>query len=129
MNAVSAEKAEPETQESAMVNAPAAPAGGSPAAQSATLNSVQQVQEYRFNPDRYQDYDAGHSGWWAIEAVKLIKVQKLWAKMETSLKLWVTSFSTTTGRLGSELRHQVMRQNGFVLSWTEGAIQDMAGPR
>ena len=84
MNAVSAENAAPETPESAVVDAPAAPAGGSPAAQAATLNSVQQVQEYRINPDRYQDFDAGHSGWWAVETVKPIKVQRLWAKVEAS---------------------------------------------
>ena len=53
-------------------------------AQAATLNSVQQVQEYQFNPDRYQDFDAGNSGWWSVEAVKPIKVQRLWAKMEAS---------------------------------------------
>ena len=53
-------------------------------AQAATLNLVQQVQEYRFNPDRFQNFDAGHSGWWAVEAVKPIKVQRLWAKMEAS---------------------------------------------
>ena len=46
VNAVSAERAEPETEESAVVDAPAEPAGGSPAAQAATLNLVQQVQEY-----------------------------------------------------------------------------------
>ena len=45
---------------------------------------MQQVQEYRFNPDKYQEYYAGHSGWWAIEAVKPIRVQRLWAKMEAS---------------------------------------------
>ena len=84
MNALSAETATPEAPESAVVEAPAAPAGSGPAAQAATLNLVQQVQEYRFNPDQYQDIDAGNSGWWLIEAVKPIKAQRLWAKMEAS---------------------------------------------
>ena len=82
MNALSADNAAPEAPESAVVDAPAAPAGSGPAAQAATLNLVQQVQEYRFNPDRYTD--AGNSGWWSVEAVKPIKVQRLWAKMEAS---------------------------------------------
>ena len=51
VNMWSAETAAPEASESAVVEAPAAPAV--PATQAATLNSVQQVQDYRFNPDRY----------------------------------------------------------------------------
>ena len=42
------------------------------------------------------------------------------------LKIWVTSFLTMTGKLGGELRHQVIRQNEFVWSWTGEATQDMA---
>ena len=78
VNTLSAETAAPESPESAEVDAPAAPAGGSPAAQAATLNLVKQVQEYRFNPDRYQDFDAGHSRWWAVEAV-IRKALDSWA--------------------------------------------------
>ena len=81
MNGLSAETAAPEAPESAVVDAPAVPVGGGPAAQAATLNLIQQVQEYRFNPDSYQDFDAGHSGWWSVEAVKPIKVQRWWAKI------------------------------------------------
>ena len=82
VNVLSAENAAPEAPESAVVKAPAAPAV--PPAQAATLNSVQQVQGYRFNPDRYLDFVAGNSGWWSIEAVRPIQVQRLWAKMEAS---------------------------------------------
>ena len=76
---LSAETAASDAPESAVVEAPAAPA-----APAATLKSVQQVKEYRFNPDRYQDFDAGNSGWLAVEAVRPIKVQRLWATMEAS---------------------------------------------
>ena len=31
-----------------------------------------------------KDFDIGNSGWWAVEAVKPIKVQRLWATMEAS---------------------------------------------
>jgi hypothetical protein len=48
----------------------------------AALNSVEQVQPYQFNPERYQDYRRENSGWWLLEAVKLIHTQRLWAKME-----------------------------------------------
>ena len=47
----------------------------------AGLNSVEQVQPYQFNPERYQDYRMENSGWWSLEAVKPIKTQRLWAKM------------------------------------------------
>ena len=30
----------------------------------AALNSVEQVQPYQFNPERYQDYRMENSGWW-----------------------------------------------------------------
>ena len=82
MKTLSAETAAPETPESAVVEAPVAPAV--PPAQAATLNLVQQIQDYRSNLDRYQDFDAGNSGWWSIEAVRPIQVQRLWAKMEAS---------------------------------------------
>ena len=52
----------PETPESAVAPAVALVAPAVPPAQAATLNLVQQVQDYRFNPDRYQDFDAGNSG-------------------------------------------------------------------
>ena len=69
---MSAETTAPDTAAPAVAETPAAPA-----APAATLNSVEQVQEYRFNPDRYQDYDMGSSGWWSVEAVKPIRVQRL----------------------------------------------------
>ena len=84
VNAVSAETAAPEAPESAVVPAVAPVAPAVQPAQAARLNSVQQAQDYRFNPDRYQDFDAGTSGWWSIEAVRPIQVQRLWAKMEAS---------------------------------------------
>ena len=79
VSVVSAEATASDTPAPAVVETPAAPA-----APAATLNSVQQVPEYSFNPDRYQDFDADNSGWWAVEAVKPIKVQRLWGKMEAS---------------------------------------------
>ena len=79
VSVLSAETTASDTAAPADAEVPAAPA-----APAATLNSVQQVREYRFNPDRYQDMDTGNSGWWTVEAVKPIKVQRLWAKMEAS---------------------------------------------
>ena len=79
---LSAETAAPDAPESAVAEALAAPAA--PAAPAATLNSIQQVQGYRFNPDMYQDFDTGNSRWWAVEEVKPIKVQRLWATIEAS---------------------------------------------
>ena len=81
MNEISAETAASDTPAPAVVETPA----GVAAAPVAALNSVQQVQTYSFNPDRYQDYDAGNSGWWSVEATIPIQVQRLWgAKMEAS---------------------------------------------
>ena len=60
VHVLSAETAAPEAPESAVLDAPAAPAV--PDARAATLNSLQLVHEYRFNPDRYQDFDAENSG-------------------------------------------------------------------
>ena len=79
VSVLSAETTADDTAAPAATETPAAPAGPS-----ATLNSVEQVQGYPFNPDRYQDYDMGSSGWWSLEAVKPIKVQRLWAKMEAT---------------------------------------------
>ena len=81
MSVVSAETAASDTPAPAVVETPASVA----AAPVAALNSVQQVQrEYSFNPDRYNDYDAGNSGWWSVGATIPIQVQRLWGKMEAS---------------------------------------------
>ena len=71
VSVVSAETAASDTPAPAVVETPASVA----AAPVAVLNSVQQVQrEYSFNPDRYNDYDAGNSGWWSVGATIPIQV-------------------------------------------------------
>ena len=80
VSVLTAEETAPDTAAAAVAKTP-----GVLTAPAATLNSVEQVQPYQFNPDRYQDYDMGSSGWWSLEAVKPIKVQRLWAaKMEAT---------------------------------------------
>ena len=122
VSVVSAETTAPNTAAPAAAETPAAPAG--PAA---ILNSVEQVQEYRFNPDRYHDYDMGSSGWWSVEAVKPIKVQRLWAKMEaTSASPALRHLSSTTSvRSGRMPRHRVTRQKENVWRSTGGVTVDM----
>ena len=83
MSVLSAEEAETETAAPATAKSSAVstnPATGPAAA----LNSVEQVQPYQFNPERYQDYRMENSGWWSLEAVKPIQTQRLWAKMEAT---------------------------------------------
>ena len=48
----------------------------------ATLNSVEQVTEYQFDPNRYASYDLENSSWWSVEAVKPIHCRRIWATME-----------------------------------------------
>ena len=48
----------------------------------ATLNSVEPVSEYRFNPERYASYELENSSWWSVEAVKPIQSRRIWATME-----------------------------------------------
>ena len=48
----------------------------------ATLNSVEQVSEYQFNPERYASYELENSSWWSVEAVKPIHSRRIWATME-----------------------------------------------
>ena len=79
MSLLSAEEAETETAAPVAAESPAVAT-----APAATLNSVEQVQPYQFNPERYQDYRMENSGWWSVEAVKPIKTQRLWAKMEAT---------------------------------------------
>ena len=128
MNALSAETAAPEAPESAVVPAVAPVAPAVQPAQAATPNSVQQVQDYRFNPDRYQDFDAGNSGWWSIEAVRPIQVQRLWAKMEASSgsEAWRRSAppSHAAKRVHVELdRRSYSGQNRSKVLWTVGLSQ------
>ena len=72
---------ETETESAAPAAAESSAVSNVPAA---ALNSVEQVQPYQFNPERYQDYRMENSGWWSLEAVKPIQTQRLWAKMEAT---------------------------------------------
>ena len=72
------ETAAPATAESAAVSTSLA------TGPAAALNSVEQVQPYHFNPERYSDYRMENSGWWSLEVVKPIQTQRIWAKMEAT---------------------------------------------
>ena len=48
----------------------------------ATLNSVEQVSEYQFDPERYASFELENSSWWSVEAVKPIHSRRIWATME-----------------------------------------------
>ena len=121
VNEISAETAASDTPAPAVVETPASVA----AAPVAALNSAQQVQkEYSFNPDRYQDYDAGNSGWWSVGASIPIQVQRLWGpkwKQVVHPSPWVTSYSTMYRKTGGEPPRRVMPPRKYELSWTEGA--------
>ena len=86
-NALSAEDPTKESAGTAGTPAPVEEKAAEPAAQSAALNSVEQVQpaQYRFDPERYQDYRMESSGWWSIEALtpRAIQTKRVWgAKVE-----------------------------------------------
>ena len=63
---------------------PPAEAAAESGAQAAALNSIEQVQPYQFNPERYQGYQMEDCGWWSLEALspKPIQTKRVWARME-----------------------------------------------
>jgi hypothetical protein len=70
--------------EVAAAPAPPAEAAAESGAQAAALNSIKQVQPYRFDPERYQGYKMEDCGWWSLEALTPRPIQKkrVWARME-----------------------------------------------
>ena len=112
VNTVSAEKTEPETQESAVVDAPAAPAWRPSLLLSTQCSKFRSIGSTRKGIKiRIQDAAAG--GLLKLSNLLGFRDYGLKWKQIADLKLLAISSLKTTGRLGSERRRQVMHQNVF----------------